>query len=64
MMRRRQRLKRSCSDRREGFEFQGRWITPDEAHRQCAAMMARFDALPKETRLYVYEHGEMPKGRK
>ena len=52
------------TDRREGFEFQGRWITPEEAHRECAAMMARLDALPRETRLHIYEHNEMPREKK
>ena len=49
---------------REGFEFQGRWITPEEAHRECKAMMDRIDALPKEKRLYIYEHNELPKAKR
>lgn len=43
---------------REGFEFQGRWITPDEAHRTCKALMDHFDRLPREKRDYVNEKGE------
>ena len=46
---------------REGFEFEGRWITPEEAHRTCKDMMDRVDALPKEKRDYLHEHGTLDK---
>lgn len=64
MRRRGKQLRRTCSDRKEGFEFQGRWITPEEAHRECKSMMDRIDALPKEKRLYIYEHNELPREKK
>lgn len=45
---------------REGFEFEGRWITPDEAHRVCKDKMDRFDALPKEKRQIIHRLGYLP----
>lgn len=46
-------------DTREGFWFNGRWITPDEAHRMCKELMDRVDKLPKHVREYIHEH-ELP----
>ena len=45
---------------REGFEFQGRWITPEEAHKTCKAVMDKFDRLRKEDRDYVNSTGKWP----
>lgn len=55
------RHRSSRNDYREGFEFEGRWITPDEAHRACKVMMDRVDALPKEAREYLHKYGVPPK---
>jgi hypothetical protein len=57
-MRRKRQLPRKKY--REGFEFEGRWITPDEAHRACKELMDRVDRLPKEKRSYLKEHGKLP----
>lgn len=51
---------RSPADRREGFWFEGRWITPEMAHAACKELMERVDALPKEKREYLHQHGRLP----
>ena len=44
-------------DYREDFLFEGRWITPEEAHAACKDLMDRVDSLPKADREYIHEHG-------
>jgi hypothetical protein len=44
-------------DFREGFPFEGRWITPDEAHATCKARMDQIDRLPREVRDRINEKG-------
>jgi hypothetical protein len=47
-------------DDRWGFEWEGRWITPEEAHRMAKKLMDRVDALPEDKRLYLKQHGRLP----
>lgn len=59
---RRSLLKRSrnlppIEDRREGFEFEGRWITPEQYHENCKRVMDWLDTLPRELRDLANEHG-------
>ena len=56
--RRKQRFK-APRDHREGFLFEGRWITPEEAHAACKDLMDRVDSLPKAEREYIHEHGRL-----
>lgn len=56
----RPRRQPSVKTDREGFWFEGRWITPDEAHKACKELMDRVDALPREKRLYLKQYGRLP----
>lgn len=40
---------------REGFEFMGKWQTPEMIHRQCKEWMDWFDRLPKNERERIHE---------
>ena len=56
------RIRRLLTDRRdfrEGFEFEGRWWTPDEVHRMCAARMEMVDQLPVELRAKLNREGRL-----
>ena len=56
------RIRRLLTDRRdfrEGFEFEGRWWTPDEVHRMCAARMEMVDQLPVELRAKLNRDGRL-----
>ena len=46
-------------DGREGFEFEGRWWSCDELKRMAEARMAQIDALPRELRDELNEHGRI-----
>ena len=58
----RSRRSRHHADRRdfrEGFEFEGRWWTPDDVHRMCAARMEMVDQLPVELRAKLNRDGRL-----
>lgn len=47
------------TDTREGFDFRGKWQTPEMIYRRCAREMEWFDALPPEKREIVKQNGEL-----
>ena len=55
----RKRMVYNRRDFREGFEFEGRWWTPDEVHRMCAARMEMVDQLPVELRAKLNRDGRL-----
>jgi hypothetical protein len=42
---------------REGFEFDGKWWSPDEIHAVCKARMDNLDKAPREIRDRVNSEG-------